>query len=196
MRASVRPEVKSLLANLRKNGVKHIAIVSGDHKQPTQKLAKKLEMDDYFYDVLPEDKAKIVEKLQAQGRKVCFIGDGVNDTIAMKKANISISLSGATSVATDTAQIILMDGSLIKLNELLKISFELDENLQKGWLFNIIPGTLTVFSALTIHINILTAIILSQGGLAMGITNAMLPLKRIRKKDKNIAHKTQMKILK
>jgi heavy metal translocating P-type ATPase len=184
MHASVRPEVPALLANLRKCGVKHLAIVSGDHQQPTQKLAEKLGMDDYFYDVLPQNKAEIVEKLQAQGRKVCFIGDGVNDTIAMKKANISISLSGATSVATDTAQIILMNGSLENLNELLKISFDLDKNLQNAWLFNIIPGTLTIISAFAFHINIVTALLLSQGGLAMGISNSMLPLRKIKHSDK------------
>jgi heavy metal translocating P-type ATPase len=179
MQASVRPEVIELLAKLRQCGVKHIAIVSGDHKQPTQKLAQTLGMDDYFYDVLPQNKAEIVEKLQAQGRKVCFVGDGVNDTIAMKKANISISLSGATSVATDTAQIILMNGSLKNLNELVTIAHQLNKNLQNGWLFNIIPGTLTIVSAFAFHIHILTAILLSQGGLALGTINAMLPLRQI-----------------
>ncbi len=183
MHAAVRPEVPALLANLRKCGVKHLAIVSGDHRQPTQKLAETLGMDAYFYDVLPQNKAEIVEKLQAKGRKVCFIGDGVNDTIAMKKANISISLSGATSVATDTAQIILMDGSLNNLNELFKIAFDLDANLQNGWLFNIIPGTLTIFSAFAFNIHIITALLLSQGGLGMGVINAMLPLRQISKTD-------------
>lgn len=193
MRASVRPEVKELLKNLRQNGVKHIAIVSGDHQQPTQKLAKDLGMDDYFYDVLPENKAEIVEKLKAEGRKVCFIGDGVNDTIAMKKANISISLSGATSVATDTAQIILMDGSLIHLTELLKISHDLNRNLQKGWLFNIVPGISTIFYAFTPHLTIATALLISQTGLGAGILNAMSPLKETKlltnKKQVNLINK-------
>lgn len=189
MQAAVRPEVIELLANLRKHGVKHLAIVSGDHRQPTQKLAQTLGMDAYFYDVLPQNKAEIVEKLQAEGRKVCFIGDGVNDTIAMKKANISISLSGATSVATDTAQIILMDGSLKKLNELLTIANELDSNLQKGWLFNIVPGTLTIVSAFAFHIGILTAILLSQGGLTLGVINSMLPLRQIKDEDINVDNK-------
>jgi heavy metal translocating P-type ATPase len=185
MQASIRPEVIDLLKNLRKSGVKHLAIVSGDHKQPTQKLAQTLGMDDYFYDVLPQNKAEIVEKLQSEGRKVCFIGDGVNDTIAMKKANISISLSGATSVATDTAQIILMDGSLKNLTELLNIAHELDQNLQKGWLFNIVPGTVTIISAFALHINIPTALLLSQGGLGLGIANAMYPLQKLDSENKN-----------
>ncbi len=190
MCASIRPEIIDLLANLRTHGVQHLAIVSGDHKQPTQKLAQTLGMDAYFYDVLPQNKAEIVAKLQAEGRKVCFIGDGVNDAIAMKKANISISLSGATSVATDTAQIILMDGSLKKLNDLLTLAHELEKNLQAGWIFNIVPGTLTIFSAFAFNISILTAILLSQGGLTAGVINSMLPLRQIKDEEINLDNKS------
>ena len=178
MRAAVRPEVRDLLSTLRGYGVKHLAIVSGDHRQPTEKLARELGMDEWFYEVLPQNKAEIVERLQAQGRRVCFIGDGVNDTIAMKKANISISLSGATTVATDTAQIVLMDGSLKKLPELIKLSHELRYNLNHSWLFNIVPGTLAMASAF-VRADILVAILLSQGGLGLGVLNAMRPLRRI-----------------
>jgi len=141
-------------------------------------------MDDYFYDVLPQNKAEIVEKLQAEGRSVCFVGDGVNDTIAMKKANISISLSGATSVATDTAQIVLMDASLKRLPELLDLSLELNHNLHNSWLFNIVPGTLTILCAFALRIDIIVALLLSQGGLGLGVVNAMLPLRQISEKER------------
>lgn len=179
MHATVRPEVTELLASLRQRGAKLLAIVSGDHQQPTQKLAERLGMDDYFYDVLPQNKADIVEQLQQRGHTVCFIGDGVNDTIAMKKANISISLSGATSIATDTAQIVLMDGSLKRLPELLDIAAELHRNLNRGWLFNIVPGTLTIAGAFFWHFSIITAILLTQSGLGLGIVNAILPLRQL-----------------
>lgn len=190
MRAAVRPEARKLLKFLRQNGVKHLAIVSGDQHQPTQKLAEILEMDDCFYDVLPQSKAEIVEKLQAQGRRVCFVGDGVNDTIAMKKANISISLSGATTVATDTAQIVLMDGTLSCLPELLNISQELQKNLNNGWLFNIVPGTLTIASAFLLRADVIVALLLSQGGLGLGIINAMLPLRQITEEEKQHLQKS------
>lgn len=191
MCATIRPEVRDLLHTLRSFGVKHTAIVSGDHRQPTAKLAVELGMDEYFYEVLPQDKAEIVERLQAQGRRVCFVGDGVNDTIAMKKANISISLSGATTVATDTAQIVLMDGSLKKLPDLVKLSHDLRRNLNDGWLYNIVPGTLTIFSAF-LRVDIIVALLLSQGGLGLGILNAMHPLRQIAKDGKPAsAHGTE-----
>jgi len=186
MHAAMRPEIPSLLTSLRhSNDDVHLAIVSGDHQQPTQKLAEKLGMDAYYYDVMPRSKAEIVEQLQAEGKKVCFIGDGVNDAIAMKKANISISLSGATSVATDTAQIVLMDGTLHHLPTLLELAAELNRNLDRGWVFNIIPGTLTIAGAFLLNINILAALTLSQGGLGLGTANAMLPLQRLKQEEKD-----------
>ncbi|MBS0261090.1 MAG: HAD-IC family P-type ATPase, partial [Planctomycetes bacterium] len=76
LHASERPEAREIIAGLRKRGVKHIAIISGDHEGPTKKLAERLGMDIYFAGVLPADKASYVEKLQNEGKKVCFVGDG------------------------------------------------------------------------------------------------------------------------
>jgi len=137
LRASVRPEVKSIIEGLRERGIKHIAIISGDHDAPTRKLAEELGMDRYFAQVLPADKAEYVEKLQKEGRKVCFVGDGINDSIALKKANVSISLRGATSIATDTAQIVFMEEGLSKLCDLRDIARSLDRNVKTSW--NLIP---------------------------------------------------------
>ena len=92
--AAVRPEVQSIVNGLRNRGISHIAIISGDHDAPTKKLAESLGMDRYFAQVLPADKADYVAKLQAERRKVCFVGDGINDSIALKKADVSISLRG------------------------------------------------------------------------------------------------------
>ena len=94
LQASVRPEVKQIVAGLRARGIKHTAIISGDHEAPTRKLAESLGMDRYFAQVLPADKADYVIKLQSEGAKVCFVGDGINDSIALKQANVSISLAG------------------------------------------------------------------------------------------------------
>ena len=130
LRASVRPEVPAIIKGLRARGIKHIAIISGDHEAPTRKLAEELGMDRYFAQVLPADKADYVEKLQKEGRKVCFVGDGINDSIALKKANVSISLRGASSIATDTAHIVFLEEGLGKLCELRDIAGDLDRNVR------------------------------------------------------------------
>ena len=106
---TIRPEAKAIVDSLRQRNMS-IVIISGDHEKPTQKLAQELGIDHYFAETLPEHKAELIAKLQEEGRKVCFVGDGINDSVALKKANVSISLRGASTVATDTAGIILMDG--------------------------------------------------------------------------------------
>lgn len=184
MHATVRTEVKMLIQKLRKRGIKHLAIVSGDHQYPTQRLAEELGMDSYFYNVLPTNKAEIVERLRQKGHSVCFIGDGINDTLAMKEAKVSVSLSGATSVATDTAQIILMDGSLTHLADLFEISDSLEKNLRTSLIINVTAGTATILSAFLFQINIVMAMIISQGGgLGIGFLNAMAPLRQLEKEE-------------
>jgi len=122
LQTSHRPEVEGIISGLRARGVNHMAIISGDHDQPTRRLAEHLGMDRYFAEVLPQDKARYVELLQKEGRTVCFIGDGINDSIALKKANVSISLRGASSIATDTAQIVFMEESLSRVCDLMDYS--------------------------------------------------------------------------
>jgi len=181
MQASVRPEVKSIIEGLRQRGIKHIAIVSGDHKQPTQSVAEELNLDSYFYDVLPENKADIVEQLQKQGRKVCFVGDGINDAIALKKANVSVSLNGATAIATDMAQVVLMDGSLSHLCELFDISKDLENNLRNSVMAIAIPSTINLSGIFLLHFGLLNVILIANVFGFIGIGNAMRPLLKIKK---------------
>ncbi len=132
MQPQIRPEVRQIINKLRRRGIKHIAIVSGDHEQPTQQLANALGVNSYFYEILPEDKASLVEQFQKEGHKVCFVGDGINDAIAMKKANVSISLRGASSIATDMAQVVLVDGSLSHICDVFDLSTRLNTGLQRS----------------------------------------------------------------
>jgi Cu2+-exporting ATPase len=142
IQAQLRSEVKQVIKNLRQRGLKEIYILSGDQMEPTRQLAQLLELDGYFYNVSPEDKSKVVEKLQKQGKTVCFIGDGINDVIAMKKANVSISLSGATTIATDVAQVIFMSGTLSDLDNL----FEISQTLKRKLITTIVVYTTVIFT--------------------------------------------------
>ncbi|HMZ19218.1 MAG TPA: heavy metal translocating P-type ATPase [Blastocatellia bacterium] len=129
LQPTVRPEAQEVIRHLRERGLK-LYIISGDQEAPTRKLADDLGMTGYFANVLPEGKASLVEQLQKEGHRVCFIGDGINDAIAMRQADVSISLRGATTVATDTAQIILMEGTLDQLQHLFELAGEFERNLK------------------------------------------------------------------
>lgn len=171
----LRPEVVPMLAGLRQRGIAHLAIVSGDHLYPTRKLAEALGMDSCFAEVLPEQKADIVKRLQQQGRTVCFVGDGVNDAIAMQSANVSVSLAGATSIATDTAQIVLMSGTLEHLCDVLDLSRRLNKNLRRTFTITVVPAMISMGGALFFGVRLAGSFAITYGAFAVALANAMLP---------------------
>ena len=179
LQASVRPEVRSIIEGLRARGIRHIAIISGDHEAPTRKLAESLGMDRYFAQVLPADKADYVERLQKEGCKVCFVGDGINDSIALKKANVSISLRGATSIATDTAHIVFMEEGLGKLCDLRDIARDLDRNVRRSWHLILAPNGLCIAGAFTLGFGVMTSVLTNNVAALAALANGLLPLRRI-----------------
>lgn len=176
---TIRPEAKSVIAELRRRKLA-IYIISGDQEGPTRQLAQTLGIDNYFANTLPENKAQLVEKLQKDGRAVCFVGDGINDSIALKKANVSVSLSGATSVATDTAQVVLMDSTLRQLPLLFKLAEEMDANLKTSLALAIVPGLGIWAGVFFFQLGIVGAVAIYEGSLWAGMANALRPLLKYR----------------
>jgi Cu2+-exporting ATPase len=172
----LRPEVKAVMRDLRQRDIKQLAIVSGDHQKPTQKLAKELGMDDYFYEVLPQDKAQLIRDLQAAGHKVCFIGDGLNDAVAMKQANVSICLSDAASITSDMAQVLFLDNSLSHLCELIDISKQLNSRLHNSLLFWGGYGASNTTAVTLLHFGLTKSTLLFCTTFGVGVGHAMLPL--------------------
>lgn len=173
LQAVLRDEVHQIITEIKKMGGRETYIVSGDHQQATAQMAKLLQIDNYYADVLPEKKAQIVENLQQQGKTVCFVGDGVNDSIAMNKADVSISLRGASSVATDVAQVIFMDGSLTHFSHLFSLSTHLNRKLRNGLFYTMTPSGFNIASAIFLHANLLTAILVDYGFLMSGLIQTM-----------------------
>lgn len=172
---TTRPEARAVVQELRKRHVE-IYIISGDHEEPTRTLAEKLGVQHYFANVLPEDKAKHVERLQAAGRNVCFVGDGINDAIALKKAQVSVSLRGATTVATDTAQVVLMSANLEHLPELFALARQFDINMKCGFASGIIPCVFIIGGVFVAHLGVLGAVLIYNTSLLTSIGIAMVPL--------------------
>ncbi len=177
----LRPAVKSMLRGLRRHGIKHISIVSGDHKHPMPRSARSLDMDSYFHEALPHQKAMIVEQLQHQGKKVCYVGDGINDAIAMNTANVSVSLSGASTIATDTAQAISMGGNLTHLCELFDIAHRLKNSLWRSLTLVTIPTVVSVAGAILWGLKLGGSYLIIYSTLALAVGNAMLPILAFRR---------------
>jgi Cu2+-exporting ATPase len=192
LQASVRPEVRTIIAGLRKRGIKHIAIISGDHEAPTKKLAESLGMDRYFAQVLPADKADYVERLQKEGCKVCFVGDGINDSIALKKANVSISLRGASSIATDTAHIVFLEEGLAKLCELRDIARELDQNVKRSWSMILAPNIACIAGVFTLGFGIMASVVTNNVAALAALANGVLPLRKVAQIEAERRHRMEL----
>lgn len=171
---TIRREARQVVRALHEMG-KELVIISGDHEAPTRQLAQALSIDQYFANTLPENKANLVEQLQQDGRSVCFVGDGINDAIALKKANVSISLRGATTAATDTAQIVLMDESLEQLPYLLQIANEFKHHIDNTFVITIVPNILGIAGAFFRNLRLLTNIAFSLL-FWLPLMSTMLPL--------------------
>lgn len=138
---TLRPDVERLVADLRARGLA-LYLVSGDHPTPTRELAETLGLDRWFAEVLPADKARLVADLQASGRTVCFVGDGLNDCLALERAAVSVSLHGASAPARDSAQIVLDD--VAALPALFDAGAELRQTLRELMLSLGVPSAVAV----------------------------------------------------
>ena len=174
---TVRPEAKTVIKQLQKHPrIKSMYIISGDHENPTKKLAQELGIKNYFAETLPENKAAIIEQLQQQGHFICYIGDGINDAIALKKSQVSISLRGASSIATDTAQIILMDEGLNHLDFLFKLADDFNHNTNTTFALASSIAAFNVIGVFLLGFGIAHTVILNTAGLVITVFNATIPL--------------------
>ncbi|MGB5734047.1 MAG: heavy metal translocating P-type ATPase, partial [Thiohalocapsa sp.] len=164
LRQKLRPRVADAINELRDLGMR-VYIVSGDRTAPTKDLAHSLGVD-YYANVLPEQKAEILEELRSGEGKVLFIGDGINDSVALHQADVSASLHGAASIAQDTADILLMEPDLTLLPQLVRMARELDQRMTHSEVLNNVAGISCVTGVLFFGLGIGGAMVIYSGGIA------------------------------
>lgn len=172
---SVRPEVQEVIQGLRQRQIKSIYILSGDLEAPTRKLATDLGCDGYFAEVLPENKAALIDQLQQEGKIVCYIGDGINDAIALRKATVSISLHGASTVAIDTAGIILQEQGLRELCYLFDQAQQFKHHMTSIYALVLTPCAISLYGALFLDFGLPLAYVLNHTGFLVGLYHAIHP---------------------
>lgn len=106
----IRPEALSAINTLKERGIK-VLMATGDNQQVAKAVSEKLGLDDFYAEVLPEDKRKIIQELQDKGEFVAMTGDGVNDAPALAQANVGIAVGSGTDVAAETADIVLVNSN-------------------------------------------------------------------------------------
>lgn len=114
----IRPEALSAINTLKKRGIK-VLMATGDNQQVAKAVSEKLGLDDFYAEVLPEDKRKIIQELQDKGEFVAMTGDGVNDAPALAQANVGIAVGSGTDVAAETADIVLVNSNPQDISKLI-----------------------------------------------------------------------------
>ena len=140
-RETLKPNAREAMETLQKNGVE-VYMMSGDKEEAAKYWAEKAGIKHYQSKVLPQDKENLVRRLQAEGKHVAMVGDGINDTQALALADVSIAIGKGTDVAMDVAQITLMGDDLHTLPEALQLSRRtvrmIWENLFWAFIYNIV----------------------------------------------------------
>lgn len=125
----LRPNVKTELASLKKLGVKNLVLLSGDNQGTVDKIAQQLSLTEAKGNMLPEDKAMYIKKLQEEGQNVTFVGDGVNDSPSLATANTGIAMGNGTDVAIETSDIVLLNSDFSRLAPTLRLVKSTSHNM-------------------------------------------------------------------
>ena len=131
----LRPEAASVLRQLHKLGIRNAVMMTGDSYRTAEAIARQVGVDQFFAEVLPEDKANFVQKAKAEGHTVVMIGDGINDSPALSAADIGIAINSGAAIAREIADVTIKADSLEELVTLKTIANALQHRVSSNYRF-------------------------------------------------------------
>jgi Cu2+-exporting ATPase len=138
---NVRPSAYAAVKGLKGKGVE-LYLLSGDRTPAAEALARELDIDHAQGDLMPSDKAEVVRILRAEGKTVAMVGDGINDSVALASAHLSIAMAKGSDIATDVAQVTLLGSDLLAIPEIIRISRRtvsvIRQNLFWAFIYNVV----------------------------------------------------------
>ena len=129
----LREEAPKVIEGLKKAGISKVVMMTGDSERTAASIARKVGVTEYYSEVLPEDKAKFVDKERAAGRKVIMIGDGINDSPALSAADVGIAISDGAEIAREIADITVGADDLNQILMLKKLSDSLIKKINRNY---------------------------------------------------------------
>ena len=174
IRDQVRPDVKEELEKLKKLGVQNLIVLSGDNQGTVDVVARELDLTEAHGHMLPEDKSAYLEERQNRGEVVAFIGDGVNDSPSLAKADIGIAMGSGTDVAIETSDVVLMNSDFKNLSHALGLTKATARNMVENIMIAIgVVVVLIISLFFSDWMNMSIGMLVHEGSILVVILNGM-----------------------
>lgn len=170
----IREDARSLVKELKRLGVKQIAMLTGDNKRAAGAVADQLGLDAYYAELLPEEKVRVLNELSQAYGSVAMVGDGVNDAPALATADLGVAIGGAgTDVAMETADAVLMSADIHKLAYAVGLSRATVNNIRQNITFALVVVAVLLIGVIFKTVNMSLGMLVHEGSVLLVILNAM-----------------------
>lgn len=176
-----RPESRAVVSALRAGGRREVVLLSGDSRGPVEAVGRAVGVDRAIGELLPEEKAAYVKDLQRAGKIVAMVGDGINDAPALAVADVGISLEGGTDVALETADVVLLEGGLVRLPHAFDVADQAMASVRRGLGLVIAPNAAAIGLGALGLITPGVAAIVNNGSTVLAALAGVAPLFRPRR---------------
>jgi Cu2+-exporting ATPase len=176
-----RPESRAVVTALRAKGRREVLLLSGDSRGPVEAVGRAVGVDRAIGELLPEEKAAFVKDLQRAGKVVAMVGDGINDAPALAVADVGISLEGGTDVALETADVVLLEGGLLRLPHAFDIADQAMASVRRGLGLVIAPNAIAISLGALGLITPGLAAVVNNGSTVLAALAGIAPLLRPRR---------------
>ena len=191
-----RPESASIVSRLQANGRRKVVLLSGDSHEVVQNVARSVGIDEAVGGLLPEQKADYVKKLRAEGHVVAMVGDGINDAPALAASDVGISFAGSTDVALETADVVLLDEGLARLEKAFQISDRAMVSVRENLALIVVPNAVAIGLGAFGFINPPVAAVINNGATIIAVLVGTIPLLKapMRRPSRDANHKPAITI--